>query len=105
MDVLAIVELIVLSVITLAFIVWFFVKAVKNKWISALTKTIDKAICDAEKKWPEGHGEEKKEDVLKTVEKKCEELNIPYHILYKLISKLINTIIKDYNIVIGRNER
>ncbi len=102
MNVLAIVELIVLAVLALAFLVWFGIKAVKNKWLSALTETIDKTIGEAEKKWPEGHGEEKKKYVLDAVEKKCEELNIPYHILYKLISKLINTIIKDHNIVISK---
>ena len=102
MDVFAIVELIILAVLTLAFLVWFSIKAVKNKWLSALTETIDKAIGEAEKKWSEGHGEEKKKYVLDCVEKKCEELNIQYHILCKLISKLIDTIIKNHNIVIGK---
>lgn len=100
MTILEIIEFSVLTVVVLSLSIYYIILAIKNKWLKELTHTIDCAIADAEKKFPAGHGEEKKKIVLDAVIKKCEELGIPYHLLQKLISKLIDKIIANYNIVV-----
>lgn len=87
----------VLLVAILAFLV---VLAVKNKWVKEVYNTVVVAIKEAEEKFPEhGSGEVKKEYVLKAVENKCYELKIPYAILKLVITKLIDTIVKYYNVI------
>ena len=55
---------------------------------------------EAEEKFKEpGSGALKKEYVLGAVQKKCEELKIPYTILKSVITKLIDTIVRYYNII------
>lgn len=94
-------EICVLAVIILGLGIYYLVKAIKNKWIEKLTETINNAIAKAEKEYPEGNGAKKKEIVLEAVKAKCEELGIPYSLLYKLISTLIDKIIANYNVVKG----
>ena len=95
-----IIELVVLSVVVLALVVYYSIKAVKNGWIKKLTNTIEKAIKDAEKKYPgQGSGKQKLEYVMNCVEDKCVELGIPYSLLKSLIEKIINTTIAHYNVI------
>jgi hypothetical protein len=99
MNKLEIIQIIALALIILGLTIYYICKAIKNKWIEKLTDTIKKAIQDAETKFPEGHGQEKLELVLEAVRIKCAELGIPYEMLYKLIRKLVNKIIENYNII------
>lgn len=95
----SIVMLICLCVILVAFIGYILFKAIKNKWISKLLDTVKTSIKEAEDKYPSGHGEEKKQYVLAQIEAKCKELNIPVNMIFSAISKLINTIVENYNII------
>ena len=95
---LEIIQLIALSIITLFIIIYYCIKAVKEKWIEKLTHTIEVSIKYAEEHFKDG--KEKLAYVLQQVKLKCEELNIPYYLLEKLIKKLIDRIIKDYNVIV-----
>lgn len=100
MSTLEIIELVILSVIVISLVIYYGIKAIKNGWIKELTSTIGQAMNDAEKQFPEqGSGKKKKEYVLFKVKAKCEEIGIPYTILATLIGKLIDTIIKNYNVI------
>lgn len=93
------VTLICLCIILAVFIVFMVVKAIKNKWIGKLYETLKISIKEAEEKYPSGHGEEKKQYVLNALEEKAEELRIPWRMIFKAISNLINTIISNYNML------
>ena len=95
----SIIMLVCLCVILLAFVVYVLFKAIKNKWIGKLFDTLKTAIKEAETKYPSGHGEDKKKYVLVRIEEKCKELNIPVGMIFSAISKLINTIVENYNII------
>lgn len=94
--------LIIISIIVLFILVYYIVKAIKNHWINEIQGTIDGAIRKAEDLAKAGQLDKllKKEYVLQQVEKRCEELGIPYHLLYKLISKIIDIICKNHNIFV-----
>ena len=95
-----IIELVVMSVVVLALVIYYSIKVVKNGWIKKLANTIEKAIKDAEKKYPDqGSGKQKLEYVMDCVEDECAELGIPYSLLESLIKKIINTIIAHYNVI------
>lgn len=96
-----IVELCVIAALILGLSSYYLIKAIKNNWLGQLTETINDAIAEAEKQYPEGNGDKKKEIVLNAVKSKCKELGIPYDLLYKLISKFIDKVIQDYNVVKG----
>lgn len=92
--------LILACVLLIAIVAYVVVLAVKNKWISEIFETVSLSIKEAEEKFPEpGSGKLKQEYVLIAVQKKCEELKIPYKILELIVKKLINTIISNYNII------
>lgn len=99
MTVLEIIQLVAIGLIVLGILTYLVVKAIKNKWISKLTHCIETSIKEAETQWPEGHGSEKLEYVLGKVKAKCEELNIPYMLLYKLIKALVEKIVSHYNVI------
>ena len=100
MSILEIIELVILVILVVGLVVYYGIKAIKNGWIKELTSTIEQGMNDAEKQFPEqGSGEKKKEYVLFKVKAKCEEIGIPYTILATLIGKLIDTIIKNYNVI------
>lgn len=99
MTTLEIIELIVLAVAAIALGGFYIYKAIKNKWIGELMETIATAMKEAEEKWPEGHGEEKKQYVLDAIKAKCDELSIPYTLLVSVFKKLIDTIVSDWNIL------
>lgn len=88
-----------LCIILLAFIIFFLVKAIKNKWVSKLYETLKTSMKEAEEKYPSGHGDEKKQYVLDALEKKAEELCIPWRMIFRTISNLINTIVSNYNML------
>ena len=83
-----------------AILAFLVVLAVKNKWVKDIYDTLVVAIKEAEEKFKKpGSGALKKEYVLGAVQKKCEELKIPYAILKLVITKLIDTIVRYYNII------
>lgn len=99
MTVLEIIQLCVIAVAVLALSIYIIVMGIKNKWLSKLIEAAKEAIVEAEKQWPEGHGEEKKQYVLNKISDKCKELGIPYEILKKLIDKLVEEIVGNYNTI------
>ena len=95
-----IIEFSVTALIVLVLTIYYFIKAIKNKWLQQLTQTIHDAIAEAEKKFPEsGSGADKKNYVLEKVITKCSELGIPFTLIYKLVNKLIEDIIANYNVI------
>lgn len=95
-----IIEFSVITLIVLVLAIYYLVKAIKNKWLSKITQTINNAIAEAEKKFTEsGQGEEKKKYVLEKVANTCNELGIPFNLIYKLINKLIDKTIECYNVI------
>ena len=94
-----IIELVALIVIAVALLVWFIVKGIRKKWFSQIYSTLKQAIRDMENKYPHGHGKEKLQYVLDQVKKKCDELEIPYTLLYRYIRKVIERIVEDYNVI------
>lgn len=97
MSTLELIELIVLGVVLVGLSVFYLVKAIKNGWLKKIMKTINDAIKEAEVSGKSGA--EKKAYVMEQVEKVCDELGIPYKIIEKLASKLIDTIISHYNVI------
>lgn len=98
MTVASIIELVVILVLATAGVIYFAIKAIKNKWIEKLMDTIKEGVKEAEQSGKSGT--EKKEYVMEKVKAKCVELQIPYQSIYKLVSLLINTIVKYYNFII-----
>ena len=97
MSIKEIIELAVASIVVLVLAVYYIIKAIKNNWLKQITATIEKAIKEAETSGKSGN--EKKQLVLDAVQLKCADLGIPYTLLKNLVSKLIDRIIKDYNIL------
>lgn len=98
MTTLEIIELIVLGAVVMTLIVFYLIKALKNDWIGKILKTINAAIKKAEATGKTGT--EKKAFVMEQVEKVCDELNIPYKLIEKMVSKLIDTIVSHYNVIV-----
>lgn len=96
---LEIIQLVCLALITIAFTVLTVAKGIKNKWISKLMDCIKESIKEAEEQWPEGHGSDKTAHVLEKVKEKCDELGIPYKMVYKLVKSLIDKIVANYNVI------
>ena len=100
MTTLEIIELAILAIVAVALSVYYIVKAIKNNWLGKIAGCINNAIKEAEEKFAEsGSGDKKKEYVLEAVEKECESLGIPFNLLKKLISTLIDKIVANYNII------
>lgn len=98
MSILEIVELVVIAVVALGLIIYYLIMAIKNNWLKKITDALNVAIKEAEASGKSG--KEKKEYVLAQVEAKCKELGIPYALIKKLISKVIDKIIANYNAVV-----
>ena len=97
---LELIELIILGLIIVAMVVYYTIMAIKNKWLTKLTNCAEAAIKEAEKKFPEpGSGDKKKAYVLDCVKAECDKLGIPYNVMSNLISKFVDTIIKNYNVL------
>ena len=92
-----IIELVVISVVVLALVIYYSIKAVKNGWIKKLTKTLNEAMYYAD------HNitgpAEKKKYVLNKVEEKCIELGIPWFLIYKVVNRLIEKVVKYHNVI------
>ncbi len=88
---------IAIAVVALVMVIYYIVMAIKNGWIKKITQTLNEAIKYAEANIT--GGDAKKRYVLKQVENKCTELGIPYMLITKLVSKVIDNVIKNYNII------
>lgn len=97
MSKLELVELVILVIVALVLSIYYIVLAIKNGWIKKITLTINESIKYAEENI-EG-GEEKKKYVFNQVQIKCEELGIPFTFIRNLVSKIIDKIISNYNII------
>lgn len=94
-----IIQLCIIAIAVLGLAIYIIVMAIKNKWVSKIWETIKTACKEAEKLYPNGNGDKKKEYVLQKVEEKCVELGVPYKLLAKLINKLIEQIVEGYNAI------
>lgn len=94
---LELIELVALAIVVIGVTLYYLVLAIKNGWIKKITKTMNEAIKYAELNI--SGGEAKQEYVLKEVEKKCEELGIPFTFIRKLAVKVIKKVISDYNVI------
>lgn len=97
MSKLELLELIVIGVVALGLGIYYLIKAIKNGWITKITATMNEAIKYAELNI--SGGEKKKEYVLCKVEEKCEELGIPYTFIKKLVKKLVDRVVANYNVI------
>lgn len=81
-------------------LLYYLIKGIRNGWFDKILSTVQTAIKEAEEKYQEsGKGIEKKQYVMSKVSSKCEELGIPFKLLYKLISNFIDTVIQNYNMI------
>ena len=96
MSELEIIQLCIISAIVLFLVIFYAIKAIKNKWVGKLVSSVKEACKVAEASGKTGS--EKKEMVLKAVEAKCGELGIPFK--HTLICKLIEQIINGYNAIV-----
>ena len=88
---------IAIAVVVLVILIYLLVMAIKNGWIKKVIQTLNNAIKYAEKNIT--GNVEKKNYVMDKVEEKCTELGIPWFLIRKPISKLIDKIIADYNVI------
>ena len=100
MSILETVLLIIFAVIFLAILVWFIIKAIKNKWLSQLMEVRNAAIREAEDS--DMKGEDKKKFVLDKIKTKADELKIPYELIKKAVSVAIDLIVADHNIFVKK---
>ena len=98
MSELEIIQLCIISAIVLFLVIFYAIKAIKNKWVGKLVSSVKEACKVAEASGKTGS--EKKEMVLKAVETKCGELGIPFKLIHTLICKLIEQIINGYNAIV-----
>lgn len=94
---LELIELVALAIVVIGLTLYYLVLAIKNGWIKKVAKTMNEAIKYAELNI--SGGQEKQDYVLKEIEKKCEELGIPFTFIRKLAIKVIKKIISDYNVI------
>lgn len=94
---LELIELVALAIVVIGLTLYYLVLAIKNGWIKKVAKTMNEAIKYAELNIY--GGQEKQDYVLKEIEKKCEELGIPFTFIRKLAVKVIKKIISDYNVI------
>lgn len=91
------IEVIALALFVLIQVIYYSVLAIKNHWVKKIFETMNEAIKYAEINI--SGGEKKFNYVLTKVEGKCEELGIPFVFIRKLVKKLINKTIQDYNVI------
>lgn len=97
MTILEIIELVVLATVTLVLIIFYSIKAIKNKWVSKIYSSIKAAIIQAEESNLDGPS--KKQFVLNCIEDLCDEQGIPYLLIRKLIDRTIEKLIEGYNTI------
>lgn len=91
------VELLIITFVVAAIVGFYLYKIIKNKWLNQILDTIKNAMVEAEERWPQGHGDEKREYVLQAIEEKCKELDIPYGLIVASVTKLIAEIVEHWN--------
>lgn len=105
-EILSLVEFIAIALVVIVLVIYYIIKAIKNKWVTKITQSINDAIAEAEKKFTEsGQGEEKKKYVLEKVANTCNELGIPFNLIYKLVEKLIDKTIECYNVIVKSEDK
>ena len=92
---LEIIELIALGLFILVLVIYYLIKAIKNKWLSQLSSTIVDAMRFAETHF--ANGADKKKHVMLQVEQLCKDLDIPYVFMKNLIDKYIEKVIDGHN--------
>lgn len=97
MSKLELVELLILVIVALVLSIYYIILAIKNGWIKKITLTINESVKYAEENIKGGN--EKKKYVLNQVQRKCDELGIPFTFIRNLVSKIIDKIISNYNII------
>lgn len=97
MSKLELIEFIALAAIVFVGLIVLLVLAIKNGWIKKITKTLNDAMYYAD------HNitgpAEKKKYVLSKVEEKCIELGIPWFLIYKVVNRLIEKVVKYHNVI------
>ena len=87
----------IVAVIVLILICYYIIKAIKNGWIKKIYDQLKAVVKEAET--TQLKGEAKKAYVLEKLEKACEDLGIPYKLIKKMLSTLIDKIIEYYNTI------
>lgn len=98
MTTLEIIFTVVIGLIALILIGYYAIKIVKNNYINKIYDGIVQAMKRAESLALSGPA--KKEYVLNQVRATCKDLDIPYDFIAKLVSKVIENVIKGYNSMI-----
>ncbi len=88
---------IALAIFVVVLLIYYIIMAIKNGWIKKLTETLNVSMKYAEDNIT--GSAEKKKYVMEQIESKCIELGIPYTLISKLISSLIEKIIANHNII------
>lgn len=86
---------VVLALVLSVVLIYYAVKVIKANYSAKVYETIVQAMKEAETKYTDG--KEKKAYVLDKVKSLCKEVNIPYDFIAKLVSKIIENILKGYN--------
>lgn len=97
MSKLELIEMIIIGVIIIILAVYYFIKAIKNKWLQKIYNEIKCSIAEAEETGLTGP--EKKQYVLDQIEALCKQEGIPYEFIKKLICKAIDKIVEGYNAI------
>ena len=95
MSTLELIQLIIISLTALVAVIWFIVKAIKNKWFSKIYKAIKEGVVEAEK--TDLKGKEKLNFALKYVEDFCDKEGIPFSFVKNLVVKAIEKLVEGYN--------
>jgi hypothetical protein len=96
MTTLELIELIIIVAVAVIGLVWFIIKAIKNKWFSKIYGFIKEAFREAEK--TELKGKAKLEYALEYVEAACDKEGIPFKAIKKLVIVAIEKLVEGYNI-------
>lgn len=91
------IELIAIITVGVGIGIYYLIKAIRGNWVKALKGTIEDSIAEAER--TNRKGEDKKNLVLGRIQAKCQELGIPYDMIKKLVGKLIDQIVANYNVI------
>jgi RsiW-degrading membrane proteinase PrsW (M82 family) len=90
-------QICIASIIGIAILTILVILLFKHEWLKALIGFIKDAVADAESKMPVGNGETKKALAMSVIEEVCKRLHIPYFLVKKPVSKLIDKIVDYYN--------
>lgn len=96
--------LIVACILVVGILICGIVFLAKKGWMKEIKNILEKAIKEAEEKFPEsGSGRKKKEYVINAVEEWCKKKSFWMGLLFKAFKAalcgLINTIVSNYNVI------